>query len=76
MNGKEHFGEIVEKRSGRCGFWHGVPHDDSKPRLHSYFGVKDDFLNQALNREVSAGYVRPEEDCHLWRRTDYPMFDP
>ncbi|MDR1128772.1 MAG: hypothetical protein LBL20_05615 [Treponema sp.] len=75
MNGREHFREIVERRSGRCGFWHGVPHDDSKPALHAYFGVKDDF-ELGLKLGSVCRYVRPEEDCGLWRRTDYPMFDP
>jgi uroporphyrinogen decarboxylase len=75
MNGKEHFKEIAEKRSSRCGFWHGVPHDDSKPKLYSYFGVKNDF-ELGLKLGSLCRYVRPEEDCHLWQRTDYPMFDP
>jgi uroporphyrinogen decarboxylase len=75
MNGREHFSEIVERRSGRCGFWHGVPHEDSKPALHSYFGARDDF-ELGLKLGSLCRYVRPEEDCHMWQRTDYPMFDP
>ena len=38
-----HFKNIMERRSDRCGFWHGFPHGESRPRLFEYFGVKDDF---------------------------------
>ncbi|GHV91099.1 hypothetical protein AGMMS50268_16020 [Spirochaetia bacterium] len=75
MTARDHFIEIVEKRSSHCGFWHGVPHDDAKPALYAHYGVKDDF-ELGLKLGSTCRYVRPEEDCHMWQRTDYPMFDP
>ncbi|MDR1576163.1 MAG: hypothetical protein LBS37_09180 [Treponema sp.] len=75
MTGKECFLNIINRQSRRCGFWHGVPHDGAKEKLHTHFGVKDDF-ELGLKLGSVCRYVRPEEDCHLWRRTDYPMFDP
>jgi uroporphyrinogen decarboxylase len=39
----ELFKNIMEHKSSRCGFWHGVPHGASREKLFGYFGVKDDF---------------------------------
>jgi uroporphyrinogen decarboxylase len=75
MTGKEHFTKIINRQSERCGFWHGVPHADATEKLYAHFAVKDDF-ELGLKMGSICRYVRPEEDCHLWRRTDYPMFDP
>ena len=37
------FNDIMERKSPRCGFWHGNPHPDSYEKLFKYFGVKNDF---------------------------------
>ena len=37
------FGDIMEHKSARCGFWHGNPHPGSYEKLFGYFGVKNDF---------------------------------
>ena len=39
----ELFNDIMERKSSRCGFWHGNPHPDSYANLFKYFGVKSDF---------------------------------
>ena len=37
------FHDIMERKSSRCGFWHGNPHPESYEKLFKYFGVKNDF---------------------------------
>ncbi|GHU15899.1 hypothetical protein FACS1894163_04190 [Spirochaetia bacterium] len=74
MSLKQHYRDILAKKSTSCGFWHGVPHEESRPRLYSYFDVKDDF-ELGLKLGSVCRYVSPEGNG-AWQRTDYPMFDP
>jgi uroporphyrinogen decarboxylase len=50
MTNREHFKLILEQRSDRCGFWHGMPHEESKAALYTHFNVKSGVeLGQKLN---------------------------
>jgi uroporphyrinogen decarboxylase len=74
MTAREHFHAILEGKSGRPGFWHGCPHQESRAKLYPYFKVNGDFeLGLALGSVCR--YVPPEGNG-MWQRTDYPMFDP
>jgi len=42
MTNRDHFRDILNHKSDRCGFWHGSPHGDSQKALYSYFNVQND----------------------------------
>jgi len=72
MTGKERFQQILERRSDRCGFWHGHPNDASTEKLYRYFGVKDDFsLGLKLGSDV---FWAMPDFYHMWPSFT-PMFD-
>jgi uroporphyrinogen decarboxylase len=71
MTGKEHFLAIADRKSDHCGFWHGVPHDDSVAKLYAYFGVKDDF-ELGLKFGSICRFVSPEAN-NMWKTPDQPM---
>jgi uroporphyrinogen decarboxylase len=71
MTGRERFLEIAQRKSGHCGFWHGVPHDESTAKLYSYFGVKDDF-ELGLKLGSDCRFVSPEAN-NMWETPDQPM---
>jgi len=73
MTGKEQFQAIVEGVSDHCGFWHGSPNPSSIEKLYAYFNVKDD-LELGIKLGSLCRWVMPEK-CHVWSRTDIPMFD-
>jgi uroporphyrinogen decarboxylase len=74
LTAREHFRAITKKESKTCGFWQGLPHQDSEEKIFSYFGVKDTF---ELGLKLGSGcrFVQPEA-CGMWQRKDYPQFDP
>jgi uroporphyrinogen decarboxylase len=74
MTGRERFRAIVKKESAACGFWQGIPHQESEEKLFPYFGVKDNF-ELGLKLGSVCRFVSPEA-CGMWTRKDYPQFDP
>ena len=71
MTGKDQFQKIIERQSEKCGFWHGVPHKDTVKKLHSYFGVKDDF-ELGLKFGSLCRFIQPEAHG-MWQNP--PIFD-
>ena len=73
MTGKERFYAIAERRSDKCGFWHGDPNPASIEKLYAYFDVKNDF-ELGLKLGAHCRWVLPEK-YNMWTKTDTPMFD-
>ena len=71
MTGKEHFQNIVNRKSNRCGFWHGAPDKEAVEKLHAHFGVKDDF-ELGLKFGSICRWVMPEKH-NIWK--NLPIFD-
>lgn len=42
MTKRDHFLQILDRKSTHCGFWHGYPNPASIDYLYKEFGVKDD----------------------------------
>ena len=55
MTNREHFINIINHKSDKCGFWHGNPHPDSQKALYAYFGVES---GRALGLKLG--------DCFDW----------
>ena len=73
MTAKERFRLIMERKSDRCGFWHGYPNPASLDIIYPYFGVKDDF-ELGLKLGSVFRWVMPERH-DLWKNPEHPMFD-
>ena len=74
MNGKERLGEILEHRSGHCGFWHGNPNPLCAEDLFRQLGVRDDF-EMGLAMGDTCRWVMPE-DNGMWNHPEgKPMMD-
>jgi len=81
LNKYELFKAIMERKSPRCGFWHGNPHPASYERLFKYFGVASDFeLGQKLGdsfmwaHDGGGQYRHPGGDgvFDLYKNNDVP----
>jgi len=76
MTERDHFKNIINHKSGKCGFWHGRPHPDSQKNLYSYFNVINDReLGCHLGDCFNWVYPSPA-DGQFWMHPDgVPMFD-
>ena len=74
MTNREHFNAIMNRKSDRCGFWHGSPHRDSNAALFSYFGVDS---NRTLGHRLGDCFDWINIDGYSsWRHPEsLPMFD-
>ena len=72
MTNKEHFLDIMNRKSSRCGFWHGSPHGDSTDALYRYFGVKDDF---ELGLKLGSIFTWASPDWSMWKHPSQIMFN-
>ena len=73
MTGKERFHAVINGSSDHCGLWHGDPNYKSIEKLHTYFGVKDDF-ELGIKLGSHCRWIMPEK-YNMWARKDIPMFD-
>jgi uroporphyrinogen decarboxylase len=74
MTGKEHFLNIANRKSDKCGFWHGCPNPASIETLYGYFEVENDF-ELGLKLNSTCRWVMPEK-YGMWQNPEQPvMFD-
>ncbi len=74
MSNREQFANILNKRSGHCGFWHGNPNYAYADAIYHAFGVKDDF-ELGIKLGSTCRWVMPDA-CNMWKPPDNrPMFD-
>jgi len=74
MTNRDHFRDIINHKSGHCGFWHGNPHEDSRKARYSYFNAGDD---RELGLKLGDCFDWVMIDSNgLWKHPDgIPMFD-
>ncbi len=74
MTNRELFHNIMNRKSDKCGFWHGCPNEASIDKLYNYFDVKDDFeLGLKLNSTFR--WIMPEQHG-MWKHPEAAaMFD-
>lgn len=75
MTNREHFGNIMSRRSDHCGFWHGSPNPASQEYLYGSAQVKDDF-EFGLKLGSTCRWIVPDA-FDLWKHPEgKPYFDP